>query len=94
MLYPVTISAKGQVTLPKELREQLNLRAGDVLLYTPVEGGIVVTPKSTDFNDLAGLLGMPPNGPATLEDIDRAIAAEAGEGAVAPLRVSKMDDAA
>ncbi len=37
-----------------------------------------MTPKSINFNDLAGLLGSPPNGRASLEEIDAAVTEAAG----------------
>jgi antitoxin PrlF len=78
MQWELTISAKGQVTIPKEMRELLDLRPGDQLIYSMIEGQIVVTPKNVDFNDLAGLLGKAPNGQATLEEIDRTVLKAAG----------------
>lgn len=80
--WEATLSAKGQVTIPKEMRQALNLRPGDQLIYSMVDGEIVVTPKNIDFKDLAGLLGDPPNGPATLEEIDEGVVAAAGANAL------------
>ena len=54
MQWEMTISAKGQVTIPKDMRELLGLRPGDQLIYSMVDGHIVMTPKNVDFNDLAG----------------------------------------
>lgn len=77
-VWEATLSPKGQVTIPKEMRQALNLRPGDQLVYSIVDGDIIVTPKNIDFKDLAGLLGTPPNGSASLEEIDAAVAAAAG----------------
>jgi antitoxin PrlF len=77
-VWEATLSPKGQVTIPKEMRQALNLRPGDQLVYSIVDGDIIVTPKNIDFKDLAGLLGTPPNGPASLEEINAAVAAAAG----------------
>lgn len=81
-VWEATLSAKGQVTIPKEMREALNLRAGDQLIYSVVDGEVIVTPKNIDFKDLAGFLGNPPNGPATLEEIDAAVVSAAGANAL------------
>jgi len=81
-VWEATLSAKGQVTIPKEMREALNLRPGDQLVYSMVDGEVIVTPKNIDFKDLAGLLGAAPNGPATLAEIDAAVAAAAGANAL------------
>lgn len=79
--WDLTLSPKGQITLPKELREELKLRPGDQMIHTVIDGRIVITPKNVDFNDLAGLLGAPPNGNATLEEIDDAVAQAGGANA-------------
>lgn len=75
------ISAKGQITLPREIREQLSLKPGDELLFTLIGDRCLVTPKNIDFNDLAGLLGEPPNGRASLDEIDATVLREAGAAA-------------
>lgn len=86
-MWEVTLSPKGQVTIPKEMRDMLGLRPGDQVIYSVIDGEIVVTPKNIDLQDLAGLLGSPPNGPATLEEIDEAVV-EAGGASV----LSTTDD--
>jgi len=70
----VTITSKGQMTLPKHIRDELQIQPGDQC-YVWVRGGdIVVMPKNKNFNDLAGLLGKPPKGAgSSLEEIDRAV---------------------
>lgn len=89
----LTLSPKGQITLPKEMREELGLKAGDMVVYTIVDGQLVITPKSIDFNELAGLLGDPPAGRATLEEIDESVAEAAGADAAG--RADRVrDDAA
>lgn len=80
--WDLTLSPKGQITLPKELRDQLSLRPGDQMIYTIIDGQIIITPKNVDFNELAGLLGAPPLGGATLEQIDEAVAQAAGANAL------------
>lgn len=77
-VWEVTMSAKGQITIPKEMRELLKLNPGDQIVYSVVDGDIVITPKNIDLKDLAGFLGTPPNGRATLEEIDEEIVRAAG----------------
>ena len=81
-VWEVTMSAKGQITIPKELREQLTLSPGDQMVFGVVDGEIVITPKNIDLKDLAGFLGTPPNGRATLEEIDEAVVRTAGANAL------------
>lgn len=92
--WEAVLSAKGQVTIPKEMREALNLRAGDQLVYSLVDGEIVVTPKNIDFKDLAGFLGDPPNGAASLEEIDAAVMKAAGSSVLDTDGSSNSDVAA
>jgi AbrB family looped-hinge helix DNA binding protein len=35
-----TVSSKGQITLPVEIRDQLGLRPGVVVYFEPREGGV------------------------------------------------------
>jgi antitoxin PrlF len=80
----LTLSPKGQVTLPKDMREELGIEPGDALVFTIVENRIIVIPKCINFNDLAGFLGGPPAGLATLEEIDAAVTRAGGENALPP----------
>lgn len=43
------ITSKGQVTIPKEIREELGIRPGDEITFEPTEEGYVLT-KSVDEN--------------------------------------------
>ncbi len=44
MTIPLSLSRRGQVTLPKEVREKLGLKPGDVLLLRVEEGRLVLEP--------------------------------------------------
>lgn len=37
------LTSKGQMTLPKELRERLGLKPGDYVVLRPVAGGILIS---------------------------------------------------
>lgn len=80
------LSPKGQITLPKEVRDALSLEPGDTVVLTVSNGRLILAPKNLNFNDLAGFLGHPPKGAASLDEIDETIAEEASRKAVAPLR--------
>ena len=90
----VTLSPKGQLTIPKDVREQLGLKAGDEIVLTVVDDYIVGTPKNRDFADLAGLLGDPPGGPASLEEIDAAVLQAVGRHVAGKPENKAKDDAA
>ncbi len=52
----IKLSTKGQLTIPKEFRERLNLRAGDEVIMYFKDDEIIVKPKSTHLGMLRGLL--------------------------------------
>jgi len=56
---PATVSSKGQVTLPKSVRDALGLKAGDRVLFR-VHRGRAVLAKVENFLDLAGSVSVPP----------------------------------
>jgi len=60
MGYPGKVSFKGQITIPKELREKLGIEPGDFVLFTE-EGKKVVLKKAKispeeEFNKLVSVL--------------------------------------
>lgn len=48
MDYKIKLTSKGQITLPKEIREHLLLKFGDCLQAQVKDGCIVLTPKRDD----------------------------------------------
>ncbi len=52
-----TITSKGQVTIPKDIREKLGLRQGDRLIFYVEDGKAVAQPvRRGDFRELAGIV--------------------------------------
>jgi len=43
-LFRVKVSAKGQVVIPKPIREAYHLREGTQILFVPVEEGVLIKP--------------------------------------------------
>lgn len=69
-----TMTSKGQLTIPKDVRDELGLSAGMRVFVTVRNGQIVAYPKNRRAVDLLGILGNPPAGKgATLEEMDAAI---------------------
>jgi len=67
-----TLTSKGQITIPSEIRQELGLRQGDRLEFAVMEDGTIrVRPKTRRLTDLIGLLETDRR--ATLEEIDEAI---------------------
>jgi len=46
MVEKVRVGARGQLVIPKKLREKLNIEHGDILEIREVEGGILLKPYS------------------------------------------------
>jgi len=57
MSEPTTMSIKGQVTIPRDVRERLGLQAGDKIAWSLLSNGtVVVRPKTRRLTDLVGIL--------------------------------------
>jgi AbrB family looped-hinge helix DNA binding protein len=55
---PVKVNAKHQITLPKIVREKLNINAGDRLLVDVQDGVMILIPEPASYTDsLQGLHG-------------------------------------
>ena len=73
-----TLTSKGQVTIPKAVREELGLRVGDKVAFRVLEDGtVVVEPETVDFLDLEGIL-KPKRKGVTIADMNEAIRTAAG----------------
>jgi AbrB family looped-hinge helix DNA binding protein len=69
-----TVTSKGQITLPKEVREHLHIGEGDRLEFLIAEGGeVLVRPVAGSVVTLFGLLRRPGIAPRSAEEIDAAI---------------------
>ena len=74
---PSTVTAKGQTTIPKRVRDRLGLKPGDRLEFVAQDDGTaLMVPATLHVADLAGCL-KPPRRRANLSDMDRAIRARA-----------------
>ena len=52
------VTSKGQVTVPKAVRDALGIKEGDKVVFR-VEGNRAVLARTPDFLDLAGSLRVP-----------------------------------
>jgi antitoxin PrlF len=69
-----TVTSKGQVTIPKKVRDFLKLEPGDLIDFIiDQEGKVVVRASTVHVHELKGLLKRPRRKPVTLEEMDRAI---------------------
>jgi AbrB family looped-hinge helix DNA binding protein len=72
-----TVSSKGQVTLPKAIRDQLNLIEGTRLDLEVEDGILRVRPVSRTALDILGALRRPGQKTVSAEEMTRAIEAAA-----------------
>lgn len=52
MEYNIKLTSKGQITLPKEIREQLLLKFGDYLQAQVKDGCIILIPKRENDDNM------------------------------------------
>jgi len=72
-----TITYKGQITLPKAVREQLGVRPGDRVAFREIEGGVIVVEADTvDLMELRNSVRTRRRG-VTVEQMNQAITAAA-----------------
>ena len=84
-LLQATVSSKGQVTLPKEMRERLNLVEGSRVQFIMLaDGDVRMIPKTRSIMDAAGMLSRPGRARVTLEDMERGVAEGATRGMFDP----------
>lgn len=74
------LSAKGQVVLPKRVRDAHGWAPGVEFIVESTEAGVLLRPRVAErkgsVKALAGLLRKPGRAPVTLESMDEAIEAE------------------
>ena len=69
-----TLTSKGQITLPKKVREQLRVHPGDAVDFViGRDGEIRVTAGQVDVSELKGLLHRPGRKAVSLARMDAAI---------------------
>ena len=74
------VTARGQTTLPRDVRAALGLEAGDSVRYI-VENGRVQMLKARHVRELSGILRRPGQHTVSLEEMSEAIAEGAVESA-------------
>lgn len=73
-----TLTSKGQITLPKVVRERLGVEAGDKVEFVETEPGVFrVIAATRDVRDLKGVVPKPAK-PVTVEEMGRVIARMGG----------------
>ena len=66
-----TMTTKGQVTVPREIRDRLGLKSGDKMAFTMLsDGTVVMRPKTRRLADLADSLTRPGQPKVAVEDMN------------------------
>jgi len=75
-----TMTSKGQITVPREVREHLGLAAGDRVDFSVEKNGAVqITPLRRSARELYGLLRRPSQKPRSIRQMDRALCDQLAE---------------
>ena len=74
-----TLTSKGQITLPRDVRQALGLGVGDKVDFVEVEGGFKLVPLRKDVRGLKGKFAGRVKQPVTIQEMDDAIAQSAAE---------------
>ncbi|MEY2853548.1 MAG: hypothetical protein RL030_680 [Pseudomonadota bacterium] len=67
-----TLTSKGQITLPKSVRERLRLEVGDKIEFVQTESGFEMRTAKRDIRQIKGLLAKPGK-PISIETMKQAI---------------------
>jgi AbrB family looped-hinge helix DNA binding protein len=71
--FEATVTNKGQVTIPKEVREALRLRGGGkVSFLIESDSRVVMKPEAHSIQRIFGILGKPKRS-ASIEEMDEGI---------------------
>ena len=69
-----TLTSKGQITLPKAIREHLRVGTGDAIDFiVGADGEVRVRAGDVDVSELKGLLRQPGRRAVSVEEMDMAI---------------------
>ena len=69
------INEEGEITLPRQFMDALNMRAGDVLdIEMQPDGTLRIIPKTLHARDVAGMLAGKSTVKSTIEEMDEAVA--------------------
>ncbi len=73
-----TVTSKGQITIPKHIRDQLKIQAGDRINFFIDDSNVVTfLPVKTNVKELKGIVPKPKK-PISINDMNKAIKAAAG----------------
>ena len=69
-----TLTSKGQITIPQEIRERLHLGKGQRIDFrVDVKGRLILEPLTHDFRKLKGIVRSSRRKPVSLKEMEQAI---------------------
>ena len=68
-----TLTSKGQVTLPKSVRDRLGVQTGDRVEFIETSAGFLILPVKRELAEIKGIVPRTRK-PVTVEDMNRPIA--------------------
>jgi antitoxin PrlF len=72
------LTSKGQITIPKEVRDALGLETGDRIEFVETaSGAFEIVAASRDVRELKGMIAAPRK-PVSVDDMRKAVARRAG----------------
>lgn len=75
-----TVTSKGQVTIPAEVRQRMGLGTGDRIEFVELDtGGFAIKPAIDDVRSLKGLLRKPGK-PVSVDEMNAAVRQRAAAG--------------
>jgi antitoxin PrlF len=70
-----TVTSKGQITIPKAIRDRLRLQAGHrVEFQVDRQGQVIMRAKNVDIRELKGIIRSTRKTPVSVEEMNEAIA--------------------
>ncbi|MDR1791010.1 MAG: AbrB/MazE/SpoVT family DNA-binding domain-containing protein [Propionibacteriaceae bacterium] len=74
-----TLTSKGQITVPVQVRRALGVSQGDKLEFEELDGGFLIRASAKRVSRLAGFFGPYQGEPVSIEQMNADIAAEAAK---------------
>ena len=76
-----TLTSKGQLVIPKAIRDLMGIHPGDRLDFVVLDdGNVLMRPATEDVSRLKGLLRRPGRAPVSVEEINRIIRQRGARG--------------
>ncbi len=67
------VTGKGQITIPKVVRNKLNLKTGDKVDFKIKDGEVTLVPVSKSVSDVFGILSRENQEPVSVEKMNDAV---------------------